>query len=323
MNKPFFTVVIPTYNRADLLPLSIDSVLQQTYQDFEIIVVDNFSSDNTQHVMQDYLRDPRIRYCRNDQNMERAYSRNVGFRHAKGAFLTLLDSDDVMYSTCLEDAKAFSSEHPEKRVFHNLYETIDHAGRSVKQKRFEPISNQYKQICQSNFLSCIGVFLSSDVYQQFFFTEDLKMIGSEDYEIWFRVLGHFEVGRINKVNCGVREHLGRSVYTSMYDNLEYQRQELVHLIESSEIYRLIYKEYIGYVNANYYYHQAMYSLYKNERKLAWGQFCLTVTKGHGFLFSRRFFGFIKNYLLNKTSNEKNSNYRWVWIFRSPSWQKVK
>jgi glycosyltransferase involved in cell wall biosynthesis len=292
----FFTVVIPTYNRADLLPLSIQSVLDQTFQDFEIIVVDNFSSDNTPEVMRRYENDGRIFYFRNEKNMERGYSRNVGFRNGRGEFLTLLDSDDLMYPDCLRDAYEFSQQHKEAKVFHNLYEFVNQDGRPSDTKSFPPIDNQYKQICQGNFLSCIGVFLSKEVYNKFFFTEDLKMIGSEDYEIWFRILAHYKIARINKVNCGIREHLGRSVYSSMYENLEYQRRKLVELIEEDSVMRERYTEYKCFIDANYYFHEAMYSLHKKKKAEARQQFMNAVVKGKGFVFSKRFFAFIKNFL---------------------------
>jgi glycosyltransferase involved in cell wall biosynthesis len=296
---PFFTVVIPTYNRADLLPDAIESVLKQTFQDFEILVVDNFSSDNTPEVMKQYETDSRIHYFRNGQNMERAYSRNVGLKNAKGEFLTLLDSDDIIYPDCLHDAHEYITHNPGKKIFHNLYEWIDQQARPVKKIKFPTISNQYRQICKGNFLSCIGVFLQQDIYKIFFFNEDLKMIGSEDYEIWFRILAHHSMGRIDKVNCGVREHVGRSVYSSMYENLEYQRQKLIELLEGNSIIKTRYQKYIGYVNANYYFHEAMYSLHKKEKKAAMQQFIHAVLNGKGFLFSKRFFGFIKNFLFKR------------------------
>jgi glycosyltransferase involved in cell wall biosynthesis len=296
---PYFTVVIPTYNRADLLPEAINSVVKQTFTDFEIIVVDNFSLDNTPHVMEAYKENEKIRYFRNDRNMERGYSRNVGFRNGRGAFLTLLDSDDVLYPNCLQDAYDYVQNHPNVKAFHNLHEMIDEAGRPTKSNNPKPITNQYKQICQGNFLSCIGVFLAKEVYQKFHFSEDLKMIGSEDYEIWFRVLAYYAIGRIDKVNCGVREHVGRSVYTNMYENLEYQRIKLISLITDNEDLKRKYKPYAGYINANYYFHQALFSLHKKDRAKAFHQFLTAATKGQGFLFSDRFFGFIKNFLFKR------------------------
>lgn len=295
MSTPYFTIVIPTYNRGDLLPLSIDSVLKQSFRDFEIIVVDNFSSDNTLEIMKQYESDLRIHYHRNEKNMERGYSRNLGFHKGKGEFLTLIDSDDLMYENCLQDAYEYIQQNPSIKVFHNLFEMVDQNNVPTKSVKFAPIKNQHKQICEGNFLSCIGIFLNREVYKNFFFTEDLKMIGSEDYEIWFRILAHYQVGRVNKINCGIREHIGRSVYSNMYDNLEYQRKELMSLIDRNESLKECYGQYKGYINANYYFHEAMYSLHKKQKSVAWQQFMLAVTQGQGFVFSRRFLAFIKNY----------------------------
>jgi glycosyltransferase involved in cell wall biosynthesis len=296
--SPFFSVIIPTYNRADLLRQSINSVLQQTFTEFEIIVVDNFSSDSTPVVMKNYEGDPRIRYFRNEQNMERAYSRNVGFKNAKGNYLTLLDSDDIIYPNCLRDAYEHSKINPQQKIFHNLYEFIDEEGKRTKTVNFQPLINQYKQICQGNFLSCIGIFLHKDVYEKFLFTEDLKMIGSEDYEIWFRVLAYYNVGRINRINCGIREHEGRSVYSVMYNNLDYQRKQIISMIQTTPALREKYGNYIGYINANYYFHQAIHSLHIGKRRQAGNHFSKSLTNGKGMFFTKRFFAFIKNFFLS-------------------------
>lgn len=90
---PTVSVVIPTYNRADVLPRAIDSVLDQTFDDFELIVVDDHSTDNTRDVVAHY-EDPRIRYERHDVNKNGAAARNTGIERARGEFVAFLDSDD-------------------------------------------------------------------------------------------------------------------------------------------------------------------------------------------------------------------------------------
>src|SRR5678816_2798547 len=94
---PFFSVVIPTYNRAALIPATLESVFSQTYPHYEVIVVDDCSTDNTDEVMESYVTAGKIRYLKNERNSERAHSRNVGLEAARGDFATLLDSDDFMY----------------------------------------------------------------------------------------------------------------------------------------------------------------------------------------------------------------------------------
>src|SRR5271154_3281360 len=90
---PFFSVVIPAYNRARVLPGALDSVLQQTDQDFEVIVVDDGSTDDPRAVVEDF-HDPRIRYERKE-NGGGGSARNRGIDLARGRFVAFLDSDDV------------------------------------------------------------------------------------------------------------------------------------------------------------------------------------------------------------------------------------
>src|SRR5882724_11938707 len=96
-HEPLFSVVIPTYNRAGLISRTLNSVLCQTYQDFEVIVVDDASTDDTEQILEPLIRTQKIRYIKHDQNYERAKSRNTGMENASGHFLTFLDSDDLMY----------------------------------------------------------------------------------------------------------------------------------------------------------------------------------------------------------------------------------
>src|SRR4051812_7026351 len=89
------SVVIPTFNRADLLPQAVDSVLAQSMSDLELVVVDDASIDDTPLVMERYATDPRVRYLRNEQNSGIARSRNRGIEATSAPFIALLDSDDV------------------------------------------------------------------------------------------------------------------------------------------------------------------------------------------------------------------------------------
>ncbi len=98
---PTVSVVIPTYNRAHLVGRAIQSVLNQTYQDFEIIVVDDGSTDNTEEVVKSF-NDPRIRYLRHDQNRGGSAARNTGINMARGEYIAFQDSDDEWLPEKLE-----------------------------------------------------------------------------------------------------------------------------------------------------------------------------------------------------------------------------
>jgi len=97
-----FSIIIPTYNRAHLLPDTLDSVLKQTYLHFEVIIVDDGSTDNTQEVVQNkYLDNNKVKYFYK-KNEERGVARNFGLTKAIGQYALFFDSDDIMHSNHLE-----------------------------------------------------------------------------------------------------------------------------------------------------------------------------------------------------------------------------
>ncbi|MGB7067961.1 MAG: glycosyltransferase family 2 protein [Pyrinomonadaceae bacterium] len=95
------SVIIPTYNRADLVVGTIESVLTQSLDDFEVIVADDGSNDNTKEVLSKYLADERFQYCF-QSNHGRSAARNLGMHNASGEYLMFLDSDDLLFSNALE-----------------------------------------------------------------------------------------------------------------------------------------------------------------------------------------------------------------------------
>lgn len=109
------SVVIPTYNRAYILREALESVLAQSYEDFEILVVDDGSTDNTLEIIQN-LHCERIHYIRHERNRGCSASYNTGIRAAEGELITFLDSDDLWKPEYLERQVSFFSRHPEASV---------------------------------------------------------------------------------------------------------------------------------------------------------------------------------------------------------------
>ncbi len=247
---PFFSVVIPTYNRAAFIPATLQSVLKQTYSHYEIIVVDNASTDNTEELLQPFIRAGQIKFIRHDKNYERARSRNTGMAVARGDFVTLLDSDDFMYPDNLADAAAYARSHPELKCFHNLYEFVDSEGNVLRRYPMPSLQDQLKAIAEGNFMSCIGDFIHREVYQRFQFDTAEELTGGEDWDFWLRVLADHKVGRIEKVNSGILQHQGRSVNNQ---NLEMMRLGLEHLyvkIGGDPHLSEVYRPYLKRIRAN-------------------------------------------------------------------------
>lgn len=112
--KPFFSIIVPTYNRANTLRLPIDSIISQTYTNWELIIVDDGSTDNTKEIIDGY-NDQRIRYVW-QENQERSVARNHGIRLAKGEWLCFQDSDDEYLPAHLQVLYDAIHQFPEYKV---------------------------------------------------------------------------------------------------------------------------------------------------------------------------------------------------------------
>ena len=246
-----FTVIIPTYNRGKLIIDTLETVLNQSYRNFEIIVVDNYSTDNTDEVLQPYVDKGLIRYIKHDKNYERAKSRNTGMQNAKGDFLTLLDSDDFMYVDCLKDAAEYALSHPDIKVFQNKYELVNDKREKIYSYGFPSLENQYKALCSGNFMACIGGFLHREVYTKIQFDTTRELTGSEDYEYWFRVFAKYKVGRIDKVNSGVLQHEGRSVNFDTFDLMVKHKEYIVAMIRRHSSVKEKFEKYIPRFEASF------------------------------------------------------------------------
>jgi glycosyltransferase involved in cell wall biosynthesis len=120
MTSPLVSVIIPTYNRETLILRAIDSVLRQTYQNFELIVVDDKSTDGTQQVLSS-IRDPRLRVLRHSTNSGPPATRNTGINAASGEYLAFLDSDDEWLEQKLEVQLAVMREKDAHFCYCQLY----------------------------------------------------------------------------------------------------------------------------------------------------------------------------------------------------------
>lgn len=118
------SVIIPSYNRADLIARAVMSVYNQTYKDLEIIVVDDASKDNTSEVI-NRLTLENLHYIRLEQNGGACHARNVGIHAAQGEYIAFLDSDDTWEQSKLQDQISYLREHKAEVVFCNYWKERD------------------------------------------------------------------------------------------------------------------------------------------------------------------------------------------------------
>jgi glycosyltransferase involved in cell wall biosynthesis len=109
---PKVSICVPTYNRADILPYAVESVLSQTYGDFELLICDDASPDHTAEVVSQWS-DPRIRYIRHPENIKRSRNMRSGYEAAKGEYFIKFDDDDALTPTFLEQTVAILEAQPQ------------------------------------------------------------------------------------------------------------------------------------------------------------------------------------------------------------------
>lgn len=145
-SNPKISVIIPTYNREQMIKEAIESVLSQTYKDFEIIVVDDGSTDNTKKVLGPYK--DKIKYLRRE-NKGAAAARNTGIKHARGKYIGFLDSDDLWRPTKLEKQVEILDKYKDISVVYSNFIKIDENNRIINTsdiKKYFPSGYIFREI---------------------------------------------------------------------------------------------------------------------------------------------------------------------------------
>lgn len=226
---PFFSVVIPTYNRAYLLPATLHSLAQQQFTDFEVLLVDDGSTDNTRQVVAELSQHhPWLRYLPKT-NGERGAARNHGSRNALGQYVTFLDSDDKLYPQHLKLAHQTLLSKQRPPWYAQNYEYINGEGQKVRNnRRYKGDMNQ--RLIRGNDLSCMGVFLRKDLATQYFFDEDRRMTAGEDWELWLRVAVDHPLAYANHITGAMVEHDARSVLSLSAEELIARKQLMMEKV---------------------------------------------------------------------------------------------
>jgi glycosyltransferase involved in cell wall biosynthesis len=289
------SVVIPTYNRANYIAKTIQSVLQQTYISFELIVVDDGSTDNTEAVVASFT-DARVSYYKK-ANGERAAARNYGVNRANGAYVTFLDSDDLFMPDHLAEAIRYILKNPAIDIFHQGYNVVDPEGRVLYP--WKPLPDPVnRKLEEGNFLSCLGIFVKRDILTHQPFNEDRALSGTEDYELWMRLAARYSIRTNAVVTASLVNHESRSVLQIDAHNFITRITLAKKYISDDEQAKLVYGPRLKKISAYLDLYAALHLAISNRRAIGFKFLYMSFAQWPAVMFNYRFLVVIKKLILS-------------------------
>jgi len=218
--EPMVSVILPTYNRECYLAESIESVLAQTYTNFELLIVNDCSTDQTAEMLNDFRKkDHRIRVIDNETNKGAPASRNIAVNLAGGKYLAMMDSDDISLPARFEKQVAFLERHPQTYVLGSSATVIDPQGKIVNEWRlptgdrlirWHSIFRNSRVFCNPSVMMRASIF---DYVPKF--NENNRT--SDDSELWATIFPHKELGFANLADKLVKYRSHPSSITGQID----------------------------------------------------------------------------------------------------------
>jgi glycosyltransferase involved in cell wall biosynthesis len=226
MRRPLVSVFIPVYNREKYILESVSSILNQSFTDFELIVVDDGSTDRTRDILAS-IKDERLKVYFNDTNMGIPYTRNRGIELASGEYFALLDSDDVATLDRLEKQVDFLNKHPDCAVVGGYIAIINQYSKATRKIKFRHTVPDY--IHSSMLFQCplhnTTIMGRTTLFKKFQYQTDFKM--GQDHDLFMRMyLSGHKLYNINRILGFLREHNERTTSKKLDVSIS-RRKEIV------------------------------------------------------------------------------------------------
>jgi len=194
-NHPKVTAFIPVYNRERYVGEAIQSILDQQFQNFELLLIDDGSTDNSLEVIKAF-KDPRITIIRNDQNLGIPRTRNRGLEHASGEYIALLDSDDRAQPERLQKQVTFLDSHPEYAQVGSWCQMMDEKGVLLRRIKRQPLSSESIK-AELLFRCCLSnrtIMGRTSILKQFGYRNDF--FRCQDYDLHVRLSSQYQMANI-------------------------------------------------------------------------------------------------------------------------------
>ena len=233
-SRPIVSVCIPTYNYGHFISDVIDSILGQTFDDFELIIIDNYSSDDTSLIVDKYVkRDDRVRYICNKTNIGFARNLNRCLEYSSGKYVKIVCSDDVLEPNCLEEMVRILDDDPDislvasaRKLVDRHLNPIDHLSYSSRFELIEGPSIIKECLMNGNLIGepTAVLFRRSDVGMRF----NLQYKQLIDLEMWFRLLEKGNFAFIPEALCLFRQHEDQETNKNL--------KSVAHLDDQSDLF---------------------------------------------------------------------------------------
>ncbi len=219
---PKVSVIIPSYNRAEYIGETIESVLAQNFEDFELLFIDDGSTDSTEAIVARYVeQDSRIKYHKKT-NEERAKARSYGISLATGDYIALVDSDDIWYPEKLEEQLDVFDAFPEVGFVYAAVDRIDMQGRSLAAapRQREGFSGfVYFDLLNRNFVPSVTPMIKREILSTLG-VQRTEFIPYEDWDFWLRISRRTQFHHIDEPLGAYRIHPQQSVQNVKPNQIE-------------------------------------------------------------------------------------------------------
>ncbi len=189
-SEPLVSIITPVYNRSATLNANIESVMSQTYSNWEMILVDDCSIDDSVKIIEGFSKlDERIKLIQLTENSGAAVARNKAIEMAAGRFIAFLDSDDLWKSNKLKTQVEFALKS-KVALTHTAYEWMDGDGKSMGKIIRAPKQLDYKAMLKSNYIGCLTAMYDTEIIGEKVYMPEVEK--RQDYALWLRILraGH-------------------------------------------------------------------------------------------------------------------------------------
>lgn len=192
MTKKLISVIIPTYNSEKTILRCLDSVFKQTYQNFEIVICDDKSTDNTREILND-INNPKVKVLYLEENSGSAAARNAAMKHANGDYIAFLDSDDEWYPEKLKKQIPYFSDKSVGLIFagakiiKNEKHIVFHKPKIV----WEQDSYRKLFLGQIHYITSTAIFRRDSILKTGYMAKELRR--NQDYDLFLRILKHYNL----------------------------------------------------------------------------------------------------------------------------------